>query len=252
MKILKSLLVGVCGVYCFIHRDSGMCYVGSGVNIWKRYMEHLRSVGTSRSTLIHRALAAFSIDAFDFEVLEQCDPSALLGRETFYIALMDSAGPNGFNVVKKPGAGHYGTKLSESTRARMSVSSLAQNSRPENKARKSEILKERWEDAEYRESQIKRIRETRADDAVREKTGALSRKMWAKPGHREKFISAVSKPLTVAYPGGRVDNYPSLKAALAGTGECRVVVWNCMKSGKATPSGLVFTYTPKAKHPGDR
>jgi group I intron endonuclease len=114
-------LKGLCGIYAWIHRASGMCYVGSALDIGRRIGGHLRdSRGTKSTTLHHRALRAFGADEFDVELLEECAASALPEREAFYIALLDAASINGFNTHTKPGHGARGSKLNEATKLRLS------------------------------------------------------------------------------------------------------------------------------------
>jgi hypothetical protein len=228
---------GVSGIYCLIHRDSGKCYVGSSVDLWERGLSYAGAASSKLTRYVMKAVREFGIESFDFEVLDRCAPEFLVEREEFYIALMNSVRPHGFNVLRRPCKSPFGSTLDPDIKASMSV-------------RKSELMSQNWSDPEYRKFKSAENKEIRTRQEARDKTGKLSKKMWAKPGHREKFISAVSKPLTITYPGGRVDNYPSLKAALMGTGECRVEVWKCMKAGIPTKEGLVFTYLPKTKPPG--
>ena len=111
----------VCGIYAWIHRASGMCYVGSALDIGRRIAGHLRDArGTKSTTLHHRAIRAFGADAFDVELLEECAASGLPSREAFYIAFLDAASVNGFNTHTKPGHGARGSNLNEATKQRLS------------------------------------------------------------------------------------------------------------------------------------
>lgn len=106
------------GVYVFLHRASGMVYVGSAVNMKKRYNEYLFKARTDGETIFYRALREFGIDSFDFEVIQECPKEQLLERERFWIAFFGSATVDGFNTRTNPIA-TYDTKISEATRARM-------------------------------------------------------------------------------------------------------------------------------------
>jgi group I intron endonuclease len=131
-------LAGVCGIYCFIHRDSGMCYVGSSRDIRGRIFGHLNLSKRCGESAFMKALRAFGVHAFDFEVLEECALRDLPARENFYIALMNSASIDGFNTREKAdplmpqtvrsiatrqriGATSKGRKFSAHTRAIMSA-----------------------------------------------------------------------------------------------------------------------------------
>lgn len=112
-------LRGVSGVYCAIHRDSGMCYVGSSVDIGNRIVQHLSSTSRGSLNAFHRAIRAFP-DGFDFEVLERCEKRELVDRERFYIVLLNSASVDGFNTRSNPTL-RYGFKVSEATKHRTSA-----------------------------------------------------------------------------------------------------------------------------------
>ena len=110
---------GKSGIYALIHRESGMCYVGSSVDIKERMDRHLSDSRNGGNALIHRALRAFGHEAFDFEVLEECEKSKLLLREQFYISLLNAASLDGFNSNNKVKA-NYGISPSTVTRQRIS------------------------------------------------------------------------------------------------------------------------------------
>ena len=141
-------LKGLSGIYAIIHRETGMVYVGSSVNVWVRLRAH---IGDARrgtvNTPLYRAIRKYGADAFDFEVLERCDKSQLVSREDFWIRFYNAASVAGFNV-KKSAVENHGFSISESTRARLSISS--RNSSPETRARISAANKGRKFTAEHR------------------------------------------------------------------------------------------------------
>ena len=108
----------VSGIYCAIHRKTGKCYVGSSVNIHRRYGDHIHEAKRGSRNCFHKALINLGLDAFDFEILELCKKDKLLDRERFYIVLLNSASIHGFNIRSKPIA-NYGVQISDSTRERM-------------------------------------------------------------------------------------------------------------------------------------
>lgn len=85
-----------CGIYVIRHVASGRCYVGQSRNIEKRWREHR---GSKEGTLLHRALRKYGNEAFDWTVLETCDPSELLVREVFWIDRLGTLHPKGFNLT---------------------------------------------------------------------------------------------------------------------------------------------------------
>lgn len=105
----------ISGIYCAIHRDSGMCYIGSSVDIRKRISSHINSFKYGSRARFHVAMESLGFQSFDWEILEHCDSEKLLEREKFYIALFNSASSNGFNTRSDPCA-TYGNIPSEQTR----------------------------------------------------------------------------------------------------------------------------------------
>ena len=109
----------LCGVYCFLHRDSGRCYIGSSRDILDRKREHLKYSLEGDTNHFRRQLRTLGHDSFNFEIVELCEREKLLKREKFFIQFFDSA-RNGFNTAKDPTLG-YDHIHSDVTRARMSV-----------------------------------------------------------------------------------------------------------------------------------
>ncbi len=112
---------GLTGVYCAIHRETGMCYVGSAsVSIQRRYTAHLRQARCGSKTAFHSAIRKYGASACDFEVLRECKPAEVLKWETFYIKFLNSASVEGFNTVTEPGTTLLGFKKTEVMRSRIS------------------------------------------------------------------------------------------------------------------------------------
>jgi len=116
----------ICGIYKITHRESGMCYIGLSVHIFKRWNSH---VSTKKKYKLHEAFDQFGINAFSFEVVEECDKKELRKREKWWIAHFDCVWPKGYNMnkggsgkvnhsaktKKKISAKHKGKTLSEET-----------------------------------------------------------------------------------------------------------------------------------------
>lgn len=113
---------GVCGIYCFIHRQSGLHYVGSSTNIGRRLLGHMQCAKRGSMNRFHRALRAFGISEFDLEILEECKPCELLKKERFYIVLLNAASLDGLNTSENPAISRLGSKVSDATKARISAS----------------------------------------------------------------------------------------------------------------------------------
>lgn len=109
-----------CGIYCFIHRDTGRCYVGSSTNVARRFRSHVSDIKKCGTSFFHRSARELGIESFDFELVERCDKSNLLEKEKFWISFFDCI-KKGFNTSPNPFA-HYPDSVSEITRKRISES----------------------------------------------------------------------------------------------------------------------------------
>lgn len=124
------------GIYCVIHKLTGLCYVGSSLNIPKRMRGHFERMRKGSRTRFHVALREFGIEAFDFSVIEECDQSKLLDREKFYISFFNAASLDGLNSRSDPTA-NYDYVASPVTRARISAAKKGLIRTPEQRAAQS-------------------------------------------------------------------------------------------------------------------
>jgi group I intron endonuclease len=114
---------GKAGVYCWINIQSGKKYVGSSIDLWRRFMQYYNIkciTKTSKSSYICRALLKEGYSAFRIEILEYCDPSLVIMREQHYIDLLNPE----YNILKIAGS-LFGYKHSPESLKKMS--DLAKN-----------------------------------------------------------------------------------------------------------------------------
>ena len=110
------------GVYCAIHRQTGMCYVGSSSScIHKRYRSHLQKADRGSLIAFHRAIREHGPAAFDFEILRECKAEECVRWEEFYIQFLNSASAEGLNTVRKPTKTRTGFTVEAATRNRISI-----------------------------------------------------------------------------------------------------------------------------------
>jgi hypothetical protein len=65
------------GVYCITHRDSGRRYIGQSKDVWNRYAQHCRFKKADKDNLLQAALRKYGLQAFDFELLVDCEKTGL-------------------------------------------------------------------------------------------------------------------------------------------------------------------------------
>lgn len=120
------------GVYCIASCD-GRRYIGSAVNIDKRWKEHRRGLSTGKhhSRFMQRVWNKRGPGAFAFSVLLLCDREKLLMYEQ---RCLDAFKPE-FNTCPTAGS-RLGSKMSDEARARMSASSASRRRGSNFKGRK--------------------------------------------------------------------------------------------------------------------
>jgi group I intron endonuclease len=114
-------LKGKPGVYCAIHRDSLMCYVGSSCDVGQRRNEHVAGARNGGVTAFNRAVRKLGAESFDFEVLELCPRDQLKERENLWLRFYQSASTRGLNTLPFSNTFKRG-EVSKATRERISAS----------------------------------------------------------------------------------------------------------------------------------
>lgn len=109
------------GIYKIANIFNGECYIGSAVDIDKRWRRHKNDLQKNKhhSILLQRAWNKYGEELFEFEILENCAPSMLISREQY---LFDTLKPK-YNISRIAGS-NYGCKwtLSEESKRRISES----------------------------------------------------------------------------------------------------------------------------------
>ena len=106
-----------CGIYKITNTVTGKFYIGSAVNIKRRWAEHRSQLGANKHGNRHlqNSWNKHGEDSFTFEVLECCEKERLIEREQFYI---DNEKP-AYNIL--PTAGNsLGVKHTDETKRKMS------------------------------------------------------------------------------------------------------------------------------------
>jgi group I intron endonuclease len=124
------------GIYEIVNLANGKRYVGSAVNLHKRWGIHRSALNNCKHVNRHLQAAwnKRGGQAFAFSVIEYCDKLALIDREQHYI---DTLCPE-YNLCRTAGS-TLGTKRSSMTRARMRTAQLGKKHSAEALAKMSAI-----------------------------------------------------------------------------------------------------------------
>lgn len=140
------------GIYQIRHTGNGKVYVGSAVNIAKRFGMHQRMLrrGAHHSIKLQRAWDKYGASAFSFSVLETVEDKArLLEREQFWLDQLNSAS-HGYNITPTAGS-LLGFKHTPETRRKMSKAKIGAERSEEHCLKLSAALSGRKMSAESRQ-----------------------------------------------------------------------------------------------------
>lgn len=111
---------GKSGVYVWKNLVTGSIYVGSSIDLGRRFREYYRFdllANKRPNSIIHRALLKYGYSFFSLEILEYCDKQETFVREQYYLDLLQPE----YNICKVAGV-YAGYKHSEEIRREMSES----------------------------------------------------------------------------------------------------------------------------------
>lgn len=106
-------------IYLRTNRINGKKYVGQATNLEVRQRVWNCLTKPYAGPAINAARAKYGIDAFDFEILKECDDKELDYWEKYFIKELNTKAPYGYNLTEG-GGGKSGYTLSEETRKKMS------------------------------------------------------------------------------------------------------------------------------------
>lgn len=115
------------GIYMIRNRLDGRVYVGQAANLALRHRQHFRALkrGDHRNIRMQRAYERDGEPAFDFSIIELCEPAQLTEREQFWI----DAHSYVYNICPAGGSS-LGVKRSAETRAKQSALKLGKKTGP--------------------------------------------------------------------------------------------------------------------------
>ena len=109
-----------CGIYSITNKKTGQKYIGQSKDITRRLWQH-KNKGQDASR-IDRAIKKHGVNAFEFEILEECKPNELNELEEEYIKKYNTYEDENHYNLTSGGDSNYQT--SAETRKKMSVSAF--------------------------------------------------------------------------------------------------------------------------------
>lgn len=178
-----------CGIYSITNTLNGHAYIGSAVNISKRWSKHISDLKNNghHSGHLQNAWNKYGVDCFEFSILEQCKKEQLIEREQFYI---DSEHPE-YNIAPTAGSS-LGREFSVETRALISAAMKGKTNALGSKHTEDELVKMRaagmgnTHALGYKHTEAARLQISEAHKGMhssieaRLKISAANKRRWAK------------------------------------------------------------------------
>ncbi len=167
------------GIYQILNLLTGDKYIGSTTNIVRRWQEHHKALrnGSHHCKHLLAAWEKYGEDAFEFAILEYCEPSDLLDREQTYLPTeqtVDALKEKGF-YNQTPIAGRpqpLGSSPTEEVRRKLSAENVRRWQNEEYRKRMTEKARLQWQNPEYREKMSRLARESSAESVIKMSLGA--------------------------------------------------------------------------------
>jgi hypothetical protein len=124
-KVAISLIgKGISGIYAIVHKISKKAYIGSAINVEKRWSEHKHDLNLNDhdNDYLQKAWNKYGADAFECILLEEVsDLSKLVSREQYWIDKFKTYEDwNGYNI-RKVAESNFGLKHTSETRKKMCI-----------------------------------------------------------------------------------------------------------------------------------
>jgi len=130
------------GIYKITNMINGKCYIGSAINIKKRWEQHRRQLnnGKHHSVYLQSSWAKHGEAAFKFETIEVVAKQHLLAFEQVYLDLFFSyERSRGYNICVTAGS-QLGMKRSDESKAKMSLAGVGRVTSDEIKLKISKAI----------------------------------------------------------------------------------------------------------------
>lgn len=172
-----------CGIYEIVNNANGKRYVGSSVDIEKRWRHHLWRLGRGdhHSPALQRAWNKYGGDKFIFNVILECHEDVIHQEEQVEIDYKSE-----YNVSPVAGSSR-GHRWTDEQKARHSQSKIDFYKDPKTREVVSLAARKSHSRPEVRERISIRTREGQSNPNVRGKMSERAKKMWECPSYRAKM-----------------------------------------------------------------
>jgi len=136
----QSRTVGIYKITCI---PNGKIYVGSSVDVHRRWGLHRTDLNTGKNNnkYLLRAFEKYGKESFMWEVIEECSQNILWEREQYYLDTLQPFNEKGYNSARVVKAPMTGKKHTLEDRQRMSIIQKARNYKHTDEWKKANSLR---------------------------------------------------------------------------------------------------------------
>jgi len=156
----------LCGIYKITNILNGKMYVGSSVNINKRWIKHRWELNKGRhgNEYLQRAWNQYGAENFIFEIIEETTLENIISREQYWLDSLNVCDNKvGYNLAKCAEASGRGLIRTEETRENMSEAQKGKKHSEEHKKKISEARKGHRNATKLTEEQVREIKKAISD-----------------------------------------------------------------------------------------
>lgn len=194
------------GVYCIKHIESGRVYVGSAVDIHRRWREHRTRLNSNRhgNAYFQRTWTKYGSDAFEMAILEECSADMRLVREQYWIDRYQAdREETGFNLIPTRLAQGFGEAWSRVQKKRWAPHDRRSRQRmcahlmePKARARGQALATAAKQSSEYSDLRREIAKRGLTTAANRAGNSARLKAMWQDPVFRAARLAGLDRGRT--------------------------------------------------------
>ncbi len=208
------------GIYKITCIKNGRIYIGSSINVQRRWLEHKRELNKKDHHNIHlqRAWNKYGAQHFIFQVIEYCGQDELFNREQYWLDKLQPFECVGFNIGRDAQAPQRGRKMSTEFCLNMSIARKGKKRSPEAIAKGAASHRGKKHTPETIIKMSKSAKNRPPTQRTPESIAKQSATMKGRPGKkltsetREKIRSAHAREWIVTNPDGIEIEITNLKA----------------------------------------
>ena len=238
-------------IYLRTNRYNGKKYVGQAVNIERRQREWKYLSFRYGGKAINNARAKYGIDAFDFEILKECEDEEMNKWEMYYIKELNTKVPNGYNMTDG-GDGVKGCHISEEHKKKISTKLKGKHLSEEHKKKIGKANKGKKRSEEYKNnlsvlyrgrSITEETRKKMSEKAKGKKVTEETRKKLSE-NHKGKYNTKCSKPILQInrYTNEVIAEFPSIIQVQRDFGYNNGAISKCCKGKLKSAYNFIWKY----------